>query len=575
MNLYESESLPEFLDLLEKVVNQISSNKQSVYTRGVFRMKAKKIFCFALTVFLLAGIFSMGCASAGAGAGGSTKQPKIPYFSGDGGEGISLAVIAPTGNGIAQDQAYLLTLAQGVFVGDFNKYSAISVLDRQNLDKIIAENYSGYYEDDHPDLNKLGHILPTDYIMTGEITKTGAGYALLMKITDNKTSITKAAYTGNCSIAEFDNFTGIRKASAELLSQMGVSLTDEAMRELSAAGSQQTVSAETALAKGVTAQQKGTVVEALSYYYEAAKFDPSLAEAASRSTAMTENITSGNIGANVRNDIQRRAAWLKTLNEAAAFFKEHPPFEIVYDTNLTQGEINYNKGTVDISFDVYLIGTTGFKIINDLRAGLEKTGRSEDWGLSRWPSYGDAAVFDGDYVSFAVTAALVNENGKTLGSAQGSFQSSFQIQSTYSNNRDYYDYYSYLSKQTLIFGGVNAEDITDNLKVSITSVNGIDAKTAGAKGYIGISAEDFLHLSLDYEVDWLNEGIVIISYKGSGGDVVIPAKIGKWPVVGIGNSAFDFKQLTSVTIPDSVTTIGEAAFSHNPLTSVTIPATVS
>ena len=39
----------------------------------------------------------------------------------------------------------------------------------------------------------------------------------------------------------------------------------------------------------------------------------------------------------------------------------------------------------------------------------------------------------------------------------------------------------------------------------------------------------------------------------------------------IGNKAFTDNKLTSITIPNSVTTIGEKAFSNNNLTSVIIP----
>ena len=46
-------------------------------------------------------------------------------------------------------------------------------------------------------------------------------------------------------------------------------------------------------------------------------------------------------------------------------------------------------------------------------------------------------------------------------------------------------------------------------------------------------------------------------------------------VTSIGKSAFSSNQLTSVTIPDSVTSIGSYAFSSNQLTSVTIPNSVT
>jgi hypothetical protein len=46
-------------------------------------------------------------------------------------------------------------------------------------------------------------------------------------------------------------------------------------------------------------------------------------------------------------------------------------------------------------------------------------------------------------------------------------------------------------------------------------------------------------------------------------------------VTTIGNAAFNNNALTSITIPDSVTTIGDAAFDNNQLTSATIPDSVT
>ncbi|GHV77114.1 hypothetical protein AGMMS49942_19350 [Spirochaetia bacterium] len=58
-------------------------------------------------------------------------------------------------------------------------------------------------------------------------------------------------------------------------------------------------------------------------------------------------------------------------------------------------------------------------------------------------------------------------------------------------------------------------------------------------------------------------------------NVVIPSTIEGLPVAFIGYGAFQSKALTSVTIPNSVTTIGNFAFSNNQLTSVTIPNSVT
>ncbi|MDR2159316.1 MAG: leucine-rich repeat domain-containing protein [Treponema sp.] len=548
-----------------------------------------------------------------------TKQetaPRISYFDGDGGRGISLAILAPQGKGLAADQDYLPALVQGEFVSSFSGYSAISVLDRVNLDKVIGETLSGYYEDDAEGVIRLGHMTNTDYVMTGNLTKTSSGYSLQMQIAATADGITKASWSGTCTVAELDNSTGVRRAAADLLRKMGVQLTALAEKELAGAAAGEAVSAQTALAKGITAQRGGTVVEALSYYYEAARFDPSLAEAANRSSVLSADIQGGNIGENVRNDIQRRAAWVKVLEEAAAFFRDHPPFEILYDPELTQGSVDYDKGTVELSFTAKIIGTTGFRIIRDLDEGLALAKRKAggSWGISV------DSIYRAIPKEYEITAVLINEEGETIGRTRGGF-------SLWDGVR-----YSFTGRDALVvFSGVDANKLIGNLTVSITGVNGTDAKTAGERGYMSVSTVDFADLSrasfyyrdkqdqlwLEGLEDvpfqfggWLMGGVVITGYKGSGGNVVIPSTISRWPVafigsvegygrldkwpyegaferkhltgvtipnsvVSIGGSAFYSNELTRVTIPDSVTSIGDRAFSYNQLTGVTIPDSVT
>ena len=56
--------------------------------------------------------------------------------------------------------------------------------------------------------------------------------------------------------------------------------------------------------------------------------------------------------------------------------------------------------------------------------------------------------------------------------------------------------------------------------------------------------------------------------------VTIPSTIGGKTVLKIGNSSFEEKNITSVTIPNTVTEIGYSAFSKNSITSLTIPSSV-
>ena len=79
-------------------------------------------------------------------------------------------------------------------------------------------------------------------------------------------------------------------------------------------------------------------------------------------------------------------------------------------------------------------------------------------------------------------------------------------------------------------------------------------------------------------------GMIITGYTGTGGVIVIPARIQNLPVVEIGDNAFsttnrnsrNVGSITSVTIPSGVTRIGnQAFFDCRVLSSVTIPNTVT
>ena len=65
----------------------------------------------------------------------------------------------------------------------------------------------------------------------------------------------------------------------------------------------------------------------------------------------------------------------------------------------------------------------------------------------------------------------------------------------------------------------------------------------------------------DWKINISEEGnISIMEYKGSSENVAIPDNFDGFPVVSIGQNAFQKKDVVSVTIPDSVTYIGYGAF---------------
>jgi len=67
----------------------------------------------------------------------------VQNFTGNGGKGTSIAILAPKATGLAENQSYLPALVQGEFVSNFSGFSAISVLDRERLDDQYTELLSG------------------------------------------------------------------------------------------------------------------------------------------------------------------------------------------------------------------------------------------------------------------------------------------------------------------------------------------------------------------------------------------------------------------------------------------------
>jgi len=96
-----------------------------------------------------------------------------------------------------------------------------------------------------------------------------------------------------------------------------------------------------------------------------------------------------------------------------------------------------------------------------------------------------------------------------------------------------------------------------------------------ACGVLGLLAAPVV-LNAQFSYTTNNGAITITGYSGAGGAVTIPDTISGLPVTSIGEYAFwSCTNLTSVTIPDSVTSIGNWAFARTSLTSIFIPASVT
>jgi len=444
------------------------------------------------------------------------------YFTGDGGKGMSLAILVPESQGLSKDLAYLPAMVQGCLVSNISKYSSIAVLDRVALDKVIAETLDPTYKD-NLDIVRLGHVAQTGHIMTGNLIKTSNGYTMQINVTDTTPNAkTTASFSGTCTVAQLDDQTAIQKASLELLTQMGVNLTEAAKKELNTANSTQAVNAQTALAQGITAQKQGTEVAALSYYFQAAAFDPNLLEAVSRSSVLAANISSGSIGDDARNDIQWRKNWLARLEETEKyfnsffdnFFKTLPPatYTLSYYSDIKQiGEINYTNETVNLSGITTNLSVSQSwarsieptlqsvqKSVQAVLDGLNATGRKKVWGFDKWPQQGafNQKPFGKQTKNFTVVVELVNASNKVIGKETFQTSGSYEIPVPLPRNIIQVQLTD-SGQKTVNFNNVNANDITDNMNVRIASVNGTPAETAVRNGVLQI------HLLSELEMNWV------------------------------------------------------------------------
>jgi len=424
------------------------------------------------------------------------KEESGRKWTGNGGKGMSLTILAPQSNGLAANQSHLPALVQGEFVSNFSGFSAISILDWERRDAVLVQLLSGSYSDDvsAKAAQEIGNAIPTTHFMQGNITKTETGYNLQVNITKTADKTTAASYSGTFTFAELDNLTGIRKTSLDLLQKMGVTLKEKAQQELVGAAAENYVGAQTALARGVTAQRQGTEVAALSYYFQAAAFDPSLAEAVKRSSILNANITSGNIGDNVRNDIQWRKEWVQRLTETEKFFDnfnktESMPYTLFYSDDIKQGGINYQTETVTLSIKTLLQGSNIWKqstehALQAVYDGLNATKRQDTWGLGKWPqqTVTNPNPFTKQSNNFSVVFELVNKQNKVIGKqtlqASGSWE--WDLRSRPGINASTTGYI------TMNLQNVNANDISDNLTIRIASVNGVDAASAARNGVLQI-----------------------------------------------------------------------------------------
>lgn len=345
----------------------------------------------------------------------------------------ALVVPSPKAVNLGDGNDWIPLFVQGVITSNLQQYSGLQVIDRQNLDTIIAEQKGSesvlYDESTAPELGKL---TSARFIVTGSITGKGASYALMFSITDAETGETKATATvPNCLFSALENGEAANLISYDLMTGYGVELSAEAKAKLTKAASVMTAetTAQASVAKGIVAEKSGSNIEALTYYIQAKKNDKHLSEAASRASAMSTAVASGNFGAKAKNLIKMRNDWDKLLRETAELIASNPPtFELLYSTNVKPGKIDYDRGTMEFVIPAPILRQNNkettlenIKLVREMQNALAKIPESKDWGdaINKFP-VGYIHWKIGGYYSFDFF--LLDSNRKKIGACEIEFK---------------------------------------------------------------------------------------------------------------------------------------------------------
>ena len=229
----------------------------------------------------------------------------------------------------------------------------------------------------------------------------------------------------------------------------------------------------------------------------------------------------------------RQGELVDLLQQAEAFYAEHPPFRILYNPTAEQyGLIDSKNATLNLRFQIaseptniealfdvvnallnlnksFTAVNKAFEDTNTVMAArfsqaqaamnaLENALSATNSAGERYdvaPIFADWTLPPGDKVngteltitwpvnypcSFTITASLLNDAGNTIGRGSASLANEVEWNGP-------------LEPETASawceFNNVNINDITDTLTVRIDTVNGRDAETAAMTGYIAIDAD--------------------------------------------------------------------------------------
>jgi TolB-like protein len=268
-----------------------------------------------------------------------TSPRSFTLFNGEGGKGIVIAVPTPGIRGGGTQDAWMPQLFQDLITGDLARFSAMTVLDRSNETLSRAEqqqSLSGDYSE--TDYIRIGNITNSKYIVAGSILKVSETYTVSFRINNVETNEIQATFSKQYTYQDIEKGLAAKEAARELLFGMGVELTADGEATLLAITETQ-VRSTAQLARGMTAEKNGNIVEALAFLSDALDTNTTRTEANRHIQTFFVNISTSNIRDRINYASTQKEKWEKIFADLKIYIRENLPI-FIYDFSKVEDTIN-------------------------------------------------------------------------------------------------------------------------------------------------------------------------------------------------------------------------------------------
>jgi hypothetical protein len=321
-------------------------------------------------------------------------------------------------------------------------------------------------------------------IVTGNISKRpGNRFNLELIVTETETSTVLASHSNIYSDPE----QAVRRATEDLLTQLGLRLSDAGRQRLYQTSSE----ADIALARGLNAERESQNLQAMNYLFNAQNFTSTASQAtASLKVVQTAQQSLAGAGAAVIDHFARQEFFQSRLNEYNTFYSSHVPFELFYTepraVNIRGRRIdNTDTRQFDLSFKVGLRWNQDQinvmeKVLNDYilnHLNVIPAAQRSNLELQELPE--NSRLFKGpDNFKYILTIGVENENGVQITS--GSLELSASL--FFHNGRIFA---RCIQEEDAVLPNIKyIENQFRELYIVITRINGVDVRTVGESGFM-------------------------------------------------------------------------------------------